>query len=65
MTANIFIFFLKSLVLLIIDSIFASDLNDLVAQLVEHLPFKERVLGSRPSQVTKNQSSIRLYGGFF
>ena len=26
--------------------------KDLVAQLVEHLPFKERVLGSRPSQVT-------------
>ena len=26
--------------------------NDLVAQLVEHLPFKERVLGSSPSQVT-------------
>ncbi len=27
--------------------------KDLVAQLVEHLPFKERVLGSNPSQVTK------------
>jgi hypothetical protein len=26
---------------------------DLVAQLVEHLPFKERVLGSNPSQITK------------
>ncbi len=26
--------------------------SDLVAQLVEHLPFKERVLGSSPSQVT-------------
>ena len=26
--------------------------NDSVAQLVEHLPFKERVLGSSPSQVT-------------
>ncbi len=26
--------------------------NDLVAQLVEHLPFKERVLGSSPSPVT-------------
>ena len=25
---------------------------DLVAQLVEHLPFKERVLGSSPSQIT-------------
>ncbi len=29
---------------------------DLVAQLVEHLPFKERVLGSSPSQVTKVKS---------
>ena len=28
-------------------------MKDLVAQLVEHLPFKERVLGSNPSQVTK------------
>ncbi len=27
--------------------------KDLVAQLVEHLPFKERVLGSSPSQITK------------
>ncbi len=27
--------------------------NDQVAQLVEHLPFKERVLGSSPSPVTK------------
>ena len=37
-----------------IDSIFALDLQrvDLVAQLVEHLPFKERVLGSSPSPVT-------------
>ena len=30
--------------------------NDLVAQLVEHLPFKERVLGSSPSPVTKSFS---------
>ncbi len=30
------------------------NLTDLVAQLVEHLPFKERVLGSSPSQVTKS-----------
>ncbi len=37
-----------------IDIIFAIHLkNDLVAQLVEHLPFKERVLGSSPSPVTK------------
>ncbi len=28
--------------------------EDLVAQLVEHLPFKEVVLGSSPSQVTKS-----------
>ena len=35
--------------------------DDLVAQLVEHLPFKERVLGSSPSQVTKNPSKA----GFF
>lgn len=28
--------------------------EDLVAQLVEHLPFKEVVLGSSPSQVTFN-----------
>jgi hypothetical protein len=27
-------------------------MHDLVAQLVEHLPFKERVLGSSPSQIT-------------
>ena len=32
--------------------IFAASIFDLVAQLVEHLPFKERVLGSNPSQVT-------------
>ena len=31
----------------------ASLVSDLVAQLVEHLPFKERVLGSSPSRVTK------------
>ena len=30
--------------------------KDLVAQLVEHLPFKERVLGSNPSQVTKSSA---------
>ena len=28
-------------------------MKDRVAQLVEHLPFKERVLGSSPSPVTK------------
>ncbi len=34
--------------------------NDLVAQLVEHLPFKERVLGSSPSQIT-----TKFYTGYF
>ena len=42
-------------ILSMIDSIFVFDLRkDLVAQLVEHLPFKERVLGSSPSPVTKS-----------
>ena len=41
--------------------------KDLVAQLVEHLPFKERVLGSSPSQVTKinkkrSMHLARLFG---
>ncbi len=42
------------------DCIFALELKnlDLVAQLVEHLPFKERVLGSSPSPVTKNVKQI-------
>ena len=35
--------------------------NDLVAQLVEHLPFKERVLGSSPSPVTKKASLLRSF----
>ena len=29
---------------------------DLIAQLVEHLPFKERVLGSSPSQITDDSN---------
>ena len=33
---------------------------DLVAQLVEHLPFKERVLGSSPSQVTSQAHVAEL-----
>ena len=33
-------------------------INDLVAQLVEHLPFKERVLGSSPSPVTGTTSKL-------
>ncbi len=32
--------------------------QDLVAQLVEHLPFKERVLGSSPSQITEISSNL-------
>ena len=40
--------------------------KDLVAQLVEHLPFKERVLGSSPSQVTKKMRKPSLKNeGFF
>lgn len=34
--------------------------NDLVAQLVEHLPFKEVVLGSSPSQVTQSRQAQRF-----
>ena len=34
---------------------------DLLAQLVEHIPFKDRVLGSNPRQVTKSHQ----LGGFF
>ena len=43
-----------SLINKFIEAIFAASkiYLDLVAQLVEHLPFKERVLGSNPSQVT-------------
>ncbi len=35
--------------------------NDQVAQLVEHLPFKERVLGSSPSLVTKKYRILRYF----
>ncbi len=38
--------------------------SDLVAQLVEHLPFKERVLGSSPSQVTNKRKTRLARGGF-
>jgi hypothetical protein len=34
---------------------------DLVAQLVEHLPFKERVLGSSPSPVTNSFCSVQKF----
>ena len=53
-------------ILSMIDSIFAFDLRkDLVAQLVEHLPFKERVLGSSPSPVTNKIKPYLLEMGFF
>ena len=35
--------------------------DDLVAQLVEHLPFKEVVLGSSPSQVTKTSLNREVF----
>ena len=35
-------------------------LFDSIAQLVEHLPFKERVLGSSPSQVTHTRGKFCL-----
>ena len=43
----------KKIFLMRNSNIFAAVLIDLIAQQVEHLPFKERVLGSSPSQVTK------------
>lgn len=39
--------------------------EDLVAQLVEHLPFKEVVLGSSPSQVTNYRNPNFLVRIFF
>ncbi len=43
----------------------SSENIDLVAQLVEHLPFKEVVLGSSPSQVTiRNRIPIEKSGFF-
>ena len=47
------------------SNIFAADLFDLVAQLVEHLPFKERVLGSSPSQVTYSMRNPAFSGILF
>ncbi len=38
--------------------------GDLVAQSVEHLPFKERVLGSSPSQITQLKT-FHFLEGFF
>jgi hypothetical protein len=45
------------LFLSIFSIIFPEDL-DLVAQLVEHLPFKQRVLGSSPSQVISRLGAV-------
>ena len=42
----------------------ASLTTDLVAQLVEHLPFKERVLGSSPSRVTIKRKILIYRWGF-
>ena len=39
----------------------AHNICDSVAQLVEHLPFKERVLGSSPSGITKSFSFLELF----
>ena len=39
--------------------------NDSVAQLVEHLPFKEGVLGSSPSRVTKKFFKSVVYQRFW
>ena len=39
--------------------------NDLVAQLVEHIPFKDGVLGSNPSWVTKFKAFQFILKGFF
>lgn len=52
--ANLYDFILDKLIIDIIfaPSFAARSVTDLVAQLVEHLPFKERVLGSSPSQIT-------------
>lgn len=52
----------KSIVFLIKHFIFAPSLEKLIdqlAQLVEHLPFKERVLGSSPRLVTTKK--VKLY----
>jgi hypothetical protein len=42
-----------------------SEKNDLVAQLVEHLPFKERVLGSSPSPVTREVKEFVVFYRLF
>ncbi len=58
----------KSIALLIKRFIFAPSFeenDDLVAQLVEHLPFKERVLGSSPSQVTRKVKQELNFSYFY
>lgn len=57
----------KWFVILIKPIIFAPSLEkhfDLVAQLVEHLPFKEMVLGSSPSRVTRKTLHILGFARF-
>lgn len=39
--------------------------NDSVAQLVEHIPFKDGVLGSRPSGITETIVNRSISGRFF
>ena len=39
--------------------------NDLVAQLVEHITFNDGVLGSSPSQVTKNLKDVAMQRLYF
>ena len=38
---------------------------DYVAQLVEHIPFKDGVLGSSPSVVTKFYFCLKILDGFY
>ena len=38
--------------------------DDSVAQQVEHIPFKDGVLGSSPSWVTKSRNELIIYCGF-
>ncbi len=55
-------FFLKNkLMIVYLHPHSRKKMHDLVAQLVEHLPFKERVLGSSPSPVTKKQIKNILF----
>ena len=42
-----------------------SDFDDSLAQLVEHLPFKQRVPGSSPGRVTQASSLFVNSSGLF